>query len=107
DTAPPAVAALGRLRERLDGRIVVAHSGWFDRRALQQGFERAGLDWPDPPVMCTISMARRYAPLAGERKLGALAASLGIDVDVIHRALPDALTSARIFCALFPRLCAS
>jgi DNA polymerase III subunit epsilon len=28
-------------------------------------------------------------------------------VDVVHRALPDARTCARIFCVLFPRLCAS
>jgi DNA polymerase III subunit epsilon len=107
DAAPSAHTALGRLREMLEGRVLVAHSASFDRRALHQGFARAGLDWPDPPVICTISMARRYAPLAGERKLAALAASLGIGVDVIHRALPDARTCARIFCALFPRLCAS
>ena len=52
-------------------------------------------------------MARRFAPLVRERKLAALAESLGIDVDEVHRALPDATTCARIFCALFPKLCAN
>src|SRR5213083_494455 len=69
DAAPPPAAALTRLAELLDGRVLVAHSAQFDRRALRQGFERAGLDWPAPPVLCTIAMARRYAPLVTQRKL--------------------------------------
>src|SRR4051794_3740748 len=105
--APPPEAALTRFAELLRGRVLVAHSAQFDRRALRQGFERAGLDWPDPPVICTVAMARRYAPLATQRKLAPLAASLGIEVDLVHRALADARTCARVFCALFPRLCAS
>ncbi|MEA2388370.1 MAG: polymerase subunit epsilon [Thermoleophilaceae bacterium] len=107
DGAPPPGDALARIRDLLDGRVLVAHSAQFDRRALRQGFERAGIDWPDPPVLCTVAMARRYAPLASQRKLAPLAGVLGIEVDVVHRALADARTCARIFCALFPRLCAS
>jgi DNA polymerase-3 subunit epsilon len=107
DSAPEPAAALARLGELLRGRVLVAHSAQFDRRALRQGFDRAGLEWPDPPVICTVSMARRYAPLATQRKLGPLAGALGIEVDVVHRALADALTCARVFSALFPRLCAS
>jgi DNA polymerase-3 subunit epsilon len=52
-------------------------------------------------------MGRRFAPLARQRKLALLAESLGIEVDETHRALPDAVTCARIFCALFPKLCAN
>jgi DNA polymerase-3 subunit epsilon len=107
DDAPPPADALARLAGQLRGRVLVAHSAQFDRRALRQGFERAGLDWPDPPVICTVAMARRYAPLATQRKLAPLAASLGIEVDVVHRALADARTCARVFCALFPKLCAT
>jgi DNA polymerase-3 subunit epsilon len=107
DRAPAPEVALTQLAGLLRGRVLVAHSAQFDRRALRQGFERAGLDWPDPPVICTVAMARRYAPLATQRKLATLAASLGIEVDVVHRALADARTCARVFCALFPRLCAS
>src|SRR2546423_129737 len=107
DAAPPAHEALEPLARLLAGRALVAHSASFDRRVLRQGFERAGLDWPNPPVLCTIAMARRFAPLAGQRRLASLAAALGIEVDVVHRALADARTCARIFCALFPRLCAT
>src|ERR687890_886271 len=107
DDAPPPAEVLPRLAEMLDGRVLVAHSASFDRRVLAQAFERAGLDWPDPPTLCTVALARRFAPLAGQRKLAPLAESLGIDVAVVHRALADAETCARVFCALFPKLCAA
>src|SRR3954454_4479314 len=107
DEAPAAETTLPELAELLDGRVLVAHSASFDRRVLAQAFRRAGLDWPDPPVLCTVALARRLHPLARQRKLTALAASLGIDVEISHRALADAETCARVFCALFGRLCAN
>src|SRR5439155_24211324 len=100
-------AALGELAELLRGRVLVAHSAQFDRRVVRQAFERAGISWREPPVLCTVAMARRFAPLARQRKLAPLAAALGIEVDEVHRALADARTCARVFCALFPRLCAA
>ncbi|MFA9270445.1 MAG: exonuclease domain-containing protein [Baekduiaceae bacterium] len=107
DGAPPPQAVLQQLATRMEGRVLVAHNAPFDRRALAQGFREAGLRWPDPPVLCTVALARRFAPLQTQRKLGVLAAGLGIDVDQAHRALPDAETCARILCALLPRLIAS
>jgi DNA polymerase-3 subunit epsilon len=107
DAAPAPREVLVELEEMLRGRVLVAHSARFDTRVLQQAFERCGLDWPRPPAICTVQMARRFAPLVRKRGLASLAASLGIDVDEVHRALPDALTCARVFCALFPRLCAN
>src|SRR5256885_11493753 len=107
DRAPPPEGVLPRVAELLEGRVLVAHSASFDRGVLSQAFERVGLEWPDPPALCTLALARRFAPLARDRKLAALAGSLGIDVAAVHRALVDAQTCARIFCALFPKLCAS
>jgi DNA polymerase III subunit epsilon len=107
DGAPPPEEVLPEVERLLQGRVLVAHNARFDRRVLAQAFERAGLDWPDPPTLCTVTLARRFAPLARQRKLAALADALGIEVEEVHRALPDALTCARIFCALFPKLCAN
>src|SRR5215213_2401231 len=106
DEAPPPEAVLPELAARLRGRVLVAHSARFDARVLRQAFARAALTWPDPPVLCTVALARRFAPLQRRRGLGALAAALGIEVEGVHRALPDAETCARVFCALFSRLCA-
>src|SRR3954449_478581 len=106
-SAPEPEDVLPRVAEMLRGRVLVAHNAQFDRRCLRQAFQRVGLKWPRPPVVCTVQMARRFAPLVRERKLAALADSLGIEVQEVHRALPDAVTCARILCALLPRMCAA
>jgi DNA polymerase III subunit epsilon len=107
DEAPPPASVLPDLAEQLRGRIFVAHSARFDVGVLRQAFERAELDWPDPPVICTVALARRFAPLQRRRGLASLADALGIEVEQSHRALPDAETCARVLCALFPRLAAN
>jgi DNA polymerase-3 subunit epsilon len=106
DEAPPAELVLPELAEQLRGRVLVAHSASFDRRVLRAAFARAGVTWPEPPALCTLALARRLLPLVRQRRLPALAESLAIEVEVSHRALADAETCARVFCALFGRLCA-
>jgi DNA polymerase-3 subunit epsilon len=107
DAAPPPEAVLPELAKRLHNRVLVAHSARFDQGVLRQAFNRAALTWPEPPIMCTVALARRFAPLQRRRGLAALADALGIEVATTHRALPDAETCARVFCALFSRLCAN
>jgi DNA polymerase III subunit epsilon len=107
DAAPGPREILEELGDLLAGRVLVAHSARFDTHVLRQAFDRCGLDWPSPPAICTVGLARRFAPLVRKRGLASLAEALGIDVEEVHRALPDALTCARVFCALFPRLCAN
>ena len=104
DEAPPPEAVLPQLAKLLQGRVLVAHNARFDTRVLKQAFARAALDWPDPPVLCTVALARRFAPLQRRRGLASLADALGIEVGETHRALPDAETCARVLCALLPRL---
>ena len=107
DEAPSPERVLPELAEQMNGRILVAHSARFDVGVLKQAFERAELEWPDPPVICTVALARRLAPLQRRRGLASLAGALGIEVEATHRALPDAETCARVLCALLPRLCAN
>jgi DNA polymerase III subunit epsilon len=107
DGAPSLEAVLPTLQTMVRGRVLVAHNAPFDRRVLHQAFARIGLDWPDPPVICTAALARAVLPLQRQRGLGVLADALGIEVQQAHRALADAETCARVLCALFPRLCAN
>ena len=58
----------------------MAHNARFDVGVLKQAFERAELEWPDPPVLCTVALARRLAPLQRRRGLASLADALGIEV---------------------------
>ena len=106
DGAPSLEDVLPTVSAQLTGRVMVAHNAPFDRRVLRQAFDRIGLPWPDPPVICTAALARATLPLQPKRGLGVLADALGIEVDLAHRALADAETCARVLCALFPRLCA-
>ena len=94
-----------------------------------RGCSRAGCSWPTTPASTAACCARpssgpgstgpsrpccarsrsprKLAPLVRRRGPGARSRSaLGIEVEEVHRALPDAQTCARVFCALFPRLCA-
>ena len=107
DSAPSLENVLPPLAQLLAGRILVAHNAPFDRRVLRQAFVRIGLEWPNPPVICTAAVARKLLPLQRKRGLGALADALGVEVELAHRALADAETCARVLCALFPRLCAN
>jgi DNA polymerase-3 subunit epsilon len=105
--APGLEAVLPPLEELMRGRVLVAHNAPFDRRVLRQAFELIGLDWPNPPVLCTAALARKLLPLQRRRGLRVLADALGIEVQAVHRALADAETCARVLCAIFPRLCAN
>ena len=107
DDAPPPESVLPELAALVRGRVLVAHSARFDVGVLRQAFERAELEWPEPPVLCTVALARRFAPLQRRRGLASLADALGIEVEATHRALPDAETCARVLCALLPRLAAN
>src|ERR687888_2089509 len=88
DAAPPPETVLPELAARLRGRVLVAHNAAFDARVLRQAFARAALDWPDPPVICTVALARRFAPLQRRRGLASLADALGIEVGAVCRPLP-------------------
>src|ERR687893_1088816 len=63
DLAPPPEAVLPQLAAQLRGRILVAHNAAFDARVLRQAFARAALEWPNPPVLCTVALARRVPPV--------------------------------------------
>jgi len=95
--APAPEDVLPRLANELRNRVLVAHNARFDVRVLRQAFARAALEWPNPPVICTVQLARRFLPLQPRRGLSTLAGALGIEVDVVHRALPDARTCAQVF----------
>ncbi len=105
--APALEDVLPPLEELLRGRVLVAHNAPFDRRVLRRAFELIGLEWPNPPVLCTAALARKLLPLQRQRGLSVLADALGIEVRTAHRALADAETCARVLCALFPRMCAN
>jgi Rad3-related DNA helicase/DNA polymerase III epsilon subunit-like protein len=97
--APRLVDIAGSLRSFVaDGPIVGQNVG-FDLSYLRREgvpFELAAID--------TANLSRLLMPGKQPRGLLELATSLGVDAGEHHRALPDALTAAGVFCALLRRL---
>ncbi len=102
--APPFYAISGELREFLAGRIFVAHNATFDWRFLCAEMERCTGRTLAGRRLCTVRLARRLLPHLPSRALGALAHYFGIEMEVHHRALPDADATARLLLRFFDLL---
>ena len=59
------------LRERLQGKLLVAHNARFDYGFLKAEFARLGVDFRSP-VLCTVKLSRKLAPKAGRHNLDTL-----------------------------------
>jgi DNA polymerase-3 subunit epsilon len=103
-TAPSIGEALPRFLDFAGERVVVAHNAAFDLGHLN-GAHHALTGRPlDPPVVCTLGLARRLLPDMRRRSLDAVADALGIGYLERHRALPDARLAAEILCVFLERL---
>jgi DNA polymerase III subunit epsilon len=94
--APRFEEVAGRVSELLDGRVFVAHNVPFDARFVTAELERCGCGWPADRQLCTLRLARRMLPHLPSRSLGALAEFFGVGMDTHHRALDDAVATARL-----------
>ncbi|MDL2225646.1 3'-5' exoribonuclease [Eubacteriales bacterium OttesenSCG-928-M02] len=86
--------AMALLREKLDGRTIVAHNASFDTGVMKAAMEREGVEPPVVDVLCTVSAARRAFP-------GRQSYSLSKMMDLVgeyeaHNALADAMSCAKL-----------
>lgn len=89
ESAPPFAALAEGLRERLRGRILVAHNARFDYGFLKGEFARLGVDFRTT-VLCTVKLSRKLYPQHHRHNLDTLMTRHGIHADARHRALADA-----------------
>lgn len=87
--APGFAQLAAELRERLAGKIFVAHNARFDYGFLKGEFARLGVDFR-ATVLCTVKLSRKLFPQHPRHNLDTLIARHGIAVDARHRALADA-----------------
>jgi DNA polymerase-3 subunit epsilon len=85
-----------RVAESISGRVFVAHNAAFDWRFLTWEMQAANGTRPDGRQLCTVRLARKLLPELPSRKLDALAYYFGVDIENRHRALDDAVATARI-----------
>ena len=84
--------------------IVIGHTVGFDLAVLKRECELAGLPWTRPRMLDTRLLAQIAAPELAGYTLENLAAWLGVELADRHSALGDAMTTARVFLALVPKL---
>ena len=98
EDAPGAREVMERAAALTEGCSLVAHNAAFDRGFWVAELQRAGIDARETPFICTVKLARRLYPQAPNCKLGTLAAWHQLPTEGrAHRALADALTTARLW----------
>ena len=88
------------------GAVLVAHNAGFDIGFLKAAAKRCQLAWPQPPVLCTVKLARRVLTRdeAPSVRLSALAQLFGAATTPTHRALDDARATVDVLHALIARV---
>ncbi|WP_067780673.1 DEDD exonuclease domain-containing protein [Actinomyces vulturis] len=86
--------------------VLVAHNARFDVGHLRAACEAFGLEWPAPPVVDTLILARKVwdRTLTPNHKLGTLARLVGSPTTPTHRALDDAKATVDVLHAALAEL---
>lgn len=88
--APAMGEQIGKIRDFLEGGILMAHHAPFDVGFMTVCFEEFGVPFPADPVLCTSLLARRWIPESPNHKLQTLIGHLKLPQGAAHRALDDA-----------------
>jgi DNA polymerase-3 subunit epsilon len=88
------------LAAALRGHVFVAHNAAFDWRFINAEMERCTGTILSGERLCTVRLARAFAPQLRRRCLDALACYFGVEIENRHRAGGDAVATARILVRL-------
>ena len=104
--APTMSTVLPMFLEFAQGAVLVAHNAGFDIGFLRAAAQRCDIEWPRPPVLCTVRLARRVLSRdeAPSVRLSALARLVGSATQPNHRALDDARATVDVLHALIARV---
>jgi len=95
---PPFAEVAGRFLEFIGGDILAAHNAPYDVAMLIVPAIAAGMTPAGNPVLDTCRLARKLIP-SPRYALGALAATLGLEMPVAHRAMADVVACAGVLAA--------
>jgi CBS domain-containing protein len=88
----------------IGGTVVIGHTVGFDLAVLQRECQRAGIAFHPPRALDTRLLAEIIEPTLAAYTIESLATWLAIQPSERHSAKGDAITTARIFAALVPKL---
>ncbi len=103
--APVFHEILGDVVSILADAVFVAHNAHFDMRMLRYEFDRAALDVPPIPWLCTMKLARRLDPTIVCLRLAYLCQHFEIPLTQAHSAEADAKATAELLCRAIMVLC--
>jgi len=95
ETAPVFLDIADKILELTENRIFVAHNVNFDYSFLKQEFNLLGKRF-DRKKLCTVRLAKKIFPGFRSYSLGSLSSQLAIKINDRHRALGDALATAKV-----------
>lgn len=95
ENAPTFEQVAEQILERTDGKIFVAHNVNFDYSFVKHEFSQLGIKF-DRKKLCSVRLAKKIFPGFRSYGLGSLTNELGIVIDDRHRALGDALGTAKV-----------
>lgn len=100
EDAPPFSAVADLVRDRLEGRVFVAHNVPFDWRFVTHEMRRARSLLPEGPRLCTLRLARRALPGLRRKGLDGVSRYFDVEIEARHRAAGDALATATVLLRL-------
>ena len=95
EDAPTFEEVADTILEKVQGTIFVAHNVNFDYSFLKQEFNILGSRF-DLKKLCTVRLSKKILPGFRSYGLGALTSELGITINDRHRALGDAMATAKV-----------
>ena len=95
--APDAATALRELAAHLAGTVVTAHNAQFDLGFVRHHAARCGVELPETPVVCTLTVSRSLDSEArASHRLADVCRRYGVPLERAHDALADARATAGI-----------
>ena len=95
-SAPKFYEVAKKIVELTAGKAFVAHNAMFDYSFVKEEFKRLGYDFKRKTI-CTVKLGRKLLPGHRSYSLGNICTDLGILITDRHRAIGDALATAKLF----------
>lgn len=90
ENSPTIDEVIGNMHEKIKDAIFVAHHAPFDLGFTAYDFEKAGLELPSMPALCSSLLSRALFPESKNHRLQTLVHFFGLEKGTAHRALDDA-----------------
>ncbi|MDD3557820.1 MAG: exonuclease domain-containing protein [Melioribacteraceae bacterium] len=102
--APTFVQVARELEDFIGDSVLTAHNLPFDLSFLKSEFRRAEIPLEERPMLCTLKLARRLYPQLPSKSLTAMTKHFRLRNKKAHRALGDAMVTAKILIKMIDHL---